>query len=149
MKTRQRDYADSDRAALQAILRDHGFRSTEGRLRLISLLKGAHGPLSVPEIAARMNESLDEVNVYRALEALTHAGIFVRTDLRHGGAHYEFAHAHHHHLVCSRCGETEDVSDCIGKNVEQRVIGNSKNFASINTHSLEFFGTCRGCVGKV
>ena len=105
--------------------------------------------MSVPEIAREIHDSLDLVSVYRALETLTRAGIFARTDLRHGGAHYELALKHHHHLVCNDCGRTEDVNECIGKNVEQRVLLHAKKFSAINTHSLEFFGTCRDCAGKL
>lgn len=137
-------YRGKDRRELQSALRDRGFRSTEGRLSLLGILKRSHTPLSVPDIARRLGKNLDEVNVYRALEALTSAGLLMRADLRRGGAHYEFAHSHHHHVTCRSCGKTEDVQDCDAGKLETRVLASS-SFARIDTHALEFFGTCRPC----
>jgi Fur family ferric uptake transcriptional regulator len=108
-------------------------------------LKSAKHPLSVPAIVSGLSGKLDEVNVYRALEALTKAHILSRSDLRRGGAHYELAHGHHHHVICNDCGMTEDVRECADKNLEIRVLRSAKGFATINTHALEFFGTCNSC----
>ena len=138
-------YNGEDRKELQKILRDNGFRSTEGRLALLSVLKRSHRPLPVAKLARRVGTRLDEVNVYRALEAMTDKGLLARSDLRRGGARYEYAHSHHHHLVCNDCGLTEDVEVCAGKRMENTVLSNSRAFAKVNTHALEFFGRCHAC----
>ena len=138
-------YRGKDRKVLQAALRDHGFRSTEGRLALLSILKSEHAPLSVPVLMKKLGNNLDEVNVYRALEALSDKGLLARSDLRQGGARYEYAHSHHHHLICKDCGLTEDVEECADKRMEQKALGNSRAFAAIQTHALEFFGLCDTC----
>lgn len=140
-------YRGKDRRELQSTLRNRSFRSTEGRLGLLGILKRSQVPLSVPEIARRLGKNLNEVNVYRALEALTRVGILTRSDVRRGGAHYEFAQHHHHHVICRSCGKTEDVEDCEGDKLETRVLASS-SFARIDTHALEFFGTCRPCAGQ-
>lgn len=126
------------------MLRDKGFRSTEGRLALLGFLKTTDKPSSVPEITARLGKNLDEVNVYRALEALTRAKILARSDVRRGGAHYEFIHGHHHHIVCNTCGHTEDIENCDNEKMETKALKRS-SFAAIDTHALEFFGTCTPC----
>jgi Fur family ferric uptake transcriptional regulator len=138
-------YGGKDRASLQALLRNCGFRSTEGRLALLALLKHAHHPLSVSHITKELRSNLDEVNVYRAIEALSTKGLVVRSDVRTGGARYEYPHSHHHHLVCSDCGLTEDVKDCADKRMEKKVLQHSKAFRAIKTHALEFFGLCNSC----
>ncbi len=138
-------YGGSDRAQLQALLRDHGFYSTEGRLQLLSFLKKTARPVSVPELTERIGKKLVEVNIYRALESLSRKGILVRSDIRHGGAHYEYPHSHHHHVVCSDCGVTEEIDVCAGKSIERRALRDSTVFGAIRTHALEFFGTCKGC----
>lgn len=145
--TQSKFYRGDDRKTLQALLRDHGFRSTEGRLNLLSILKAAHRPLSVPDIYRKCGPNLDVVNVYRALEAFTRVGILLRTDLRKGGAHYEYRHDdhHHHHITCTYCGTTEDVEGCDDSNIESRVLRRSRSFSSVQSHALEFFGTCAAC----
>ncbi|MDP3646079.1 MAG: transcriptional repressor [bacterium] len=142
-------YVGTDRKILQALLRDRGFYSTEGRLELLSIVKSANRLVSVPEVVAKLPGRLDEVNVYRALEAFARAGILSRSDLRGGGTRYEMVHGrHHHHVVCNGCGVTEDVEECADKSLETRVLKSSDKFAAINTHALEFFGTCKTCVNK-
>ena len=138
-------YDGKDRKELQAALRNRGFRSTEGRLALLAVLKSAHTPLSIPDIMKKLDGNLDEVNVYRALEALSDKGLLARSDTRRGGARYEYAHSHHHDLICKDCGLTEDVEECADKRMEQRALGNSRAFAVIQTHALEFFGLCHMC----
>ncbi len=118
ISNRVRRYHSKDRKFLQATLRDKGFRSTEGRLRLLSLFKSADKPLSVTEVSELLRGTLNFVNVYRALEALCAKGLLVRRDLRQGGAYYEYPHSHHHHLICDDCGRTEDVKYCNAKNLK-------------------------------
>lgn len=139
-------YRGGDRKQLQALLRESGFRSTEGRLKLLSVLRESGRPMSVHEISGECGKDLEVVNVYRALEALSAAGLLLRTDLRKGGAHYEFKDEHHHHHVtCNECGVSEDVSVCSGASMESRVLRDSRKFARVQTHALEFFGTCNAC----
>lgn len=139
-------YKGGDRKSLQALLRSNGFYSTEGRLQLLSFLKKAPAPVSVPEVAKHIGKNLVEANVYRALEALSAAGALVRRDMQRGSVHYEYPHSHHHHLICRDCGRTEDVEHCTDKDMEKKVLRSSRAFASVNTHSLEFFGHCKDCV---
>lgn len=141
-------YRGADRKALQALLRDRGFYSTEGRLQLLSLMKRSAKPLSVSEVHARLGGWLDEANVFRALEALVGAGLLARADMRSAGTRYEFVRAHHHHLVCGACGRTEDVESCDERRLERATLKRSKNFASIQAHALEFFGTCVPCSSR-
>lgn len=138
-------YDGKDRKELQAALRNNGFRSTEGRLKLLSILKSADRPLSVPDVSVSLRTALNFVNVYRSLEALTKRGLLLRSDLRSGGASYEYPHSHHHHLVCNDCGRTEDVTHCTDRRIEEKVLRDSHTFASVDTHALEFFGLCKQC----
>ncbi len=130
---------------LRNVLRARGYRATPGRLRLLAFLEHAERPLPVSLIYKGLNAAIDEVTLYRALEALCEAGVLNRVDMRKTGAHYEFAHSHHHHLVCKTCGVIEDVKDCPDKSLESRVLLQSKQFNSIAAHSMEFFGVCRSC----
>ncbi len=141
-------YRGADRKELQTILRDHGFRSTEGRLAMLSVLRSSHGPLSVPTVAVKCGARLDRVNVYRALEALANAAILNRTDLRQGGAHYEFNDHHHHHLTCTDCGTVKDVEACEFNKVATAALREISGFAKVNSHSFELFGTCTTCARK-
>ena len=47
-----------------------------------------------------------------ALEALANKNIIRRVDLGHSHTHYEMEKKHHHHVVCTDCGDVEDVVAC-------------------------------------
>jgi Fur family ferric uptake transcriptional regulator len=87
-------------------LREKGFRATYGRVALLEALAQAGKPLAVDALAAKVAGKLDLTNAYRALEALSEAGLVRRVDLGHRHTHYELAvlAPHHHHFVCEECG---------------------------------------------
>lgn len=127
------------------LLRKHGFRATSGRVALLAALEKAGKPISVEEAVTDMRGKLDQANAYRALEAFMQAGLVRRIDLGHGHAQYELAEGnHHHHLVCESCGKVADVE--IGEEeMERAALRAAREFSSVRTHSLEFFGLCRTC----
>lgn len=129
------------------MLQAEGFRATPGRLSMLQVLAMADQPLAIPEIVRELKGRLNQVTVYRALESLCEVGIVRRVDMQHAHAHYELAEGekHHHHLICKNCGRIEDVERCDAKDIEKTVLQKSKQFAVIENHSLEFFGTCKKC----
>ena len=67
-----------------------------------------------------------------------------RLDLPSGEhAYVPCAPAHHHHVVCSRCGRAAEVEDCgVGEAVQE--IARRTGYR-IDVHRLELFGLCRHC----
>ena len=139
-------YQGEDRKRLQKLLRDAGFRSTEGRLALLSRLERTQKLLSVEALARQIGARLNEVNVYRALESFTKAGIVRRVDLQHGHVHYELAHGDdHHHIVCTSCDRVEDFIGCEYDKLVSTALQQASAFAKVTSHSLELFGLCNTC----
>lgn len=132
------------------VLRKAGFKVTPGRKALLDIFFAHTRPLSLADVAQKLADiSLDDATVYRALEAFVEARILTKVNIDHSRTYYELAsYAHHHHLVCERCGVVEDVDVCIGASIEKTALENTKLFSSISHHSLEFFGTCQKCHGK-
>ena len=131
-----------------AVLRACGFRVTTGRSRLLRLLEDAGTPLSIQEIEKRWRGNVpDTATLYRSLTDLHAAGIVRRVDLGTGAVHFEFTpnRPHHHHIVCIRCGEIEELEQCVLGDIEHTLTLTTKQFASIASHSLEFFGECVAC----
>ncbi|HUD03084.1 MAG TPA: Fur family transcriptional regulator [Candidatus Paceibacterota bacterium] len=131
---------------LTAALKAAGFKATPGRLQLLEVLSRVDEPLSVLKIQKRLGKKLNEVTLYRALEAFAKAGLVRRVDLGHDHAHYELAlgRAHHDHVVCTACGAVEDVAGCPLAPFQKKAL-KSSHFKSIYSHNLEFFGLCRAC----
>ena len=123
-----------------------GFKATPKRLELLEALARVEEPLTVLAIQKLLRNKMNEVTLYRALEAFAAAGLVRRVDLNHDHAHYELAmgREHHDHAVCTNCGVVEDIKGCALEPLEKKALVQS-NFRSIYSHNLEFFGLCKQC----
>ncbi len=136
--------------AAKSTLREAGFRATTARIAVLQLLDRATRPLGIKEIASKLAKEAqigtpDQATLYRMLHDFVNKGLVHSLDLRHGYACYEIAaRDHHHHIVCEECGVISDI-DCKLAKIEKESLKNS-GFATINQHSLEFFGVCNDCV---
>lgn len=135
--------------AWKSLLRKSGYKATSSRLAILELFEKTKKPLSAQEIIESLPHGSDHVTVYRTLKSLKTKGIIKQIDLRHNHAHYELTNLkEHHHLVCLQCGKVEDVHRCGVEVMESSVLRNSKHFAEIQQHALEFYGICKACIKK-
>ena len=127
------------------VLRAAGFKATRGRLALLEQLAKSAKPMTVTDLAHQIRKHLDQANTYRALQAFDKKGLVRRIDFGHDHAHYELAESrHHHHVVCDSCGKVADV-EVKEQELEKLALHAAREFKSIRTHALEFFGLCRAC----
>lgn len=128
-------------------LDDAGYRLTAPRRALADLIVGHDGHFSASDLASAARDrrlGVSRATLFRALELLIELGVVERLDLPSGEhAYVECAPAHHHHVVCSRCGRTAEVDDA-GLSGAVREIERQSGFR-IDTHRLELFGLCRHC----
>lgn len=131
---------------LKKTIQAAGFRATKSRVAFLAMLGEARRPLSVSDISAALGSKADLVTVYRISESFERAGLVTRVEMRAGKVYYESAHgAHHHHIVCTQCGDVEDINVCVPQSFTQSLITKSKSFNQITSHALEFFGRCKTC----
>ena len=131
---------------LQAV----GQRYTSNRRRLISILLRSSKPLSINQILD-MDPELAQSSAYRNLTVLEEAGSIARIVTSADHARYELAEEileHHHHIICSPCGEILDfrLSDSIEETLEASLqeIADQLGF-TLDTHRLDLIGTCTLC----
>ncbi|MBM5797968.1 MAG: transcriptional repressor [Cyanobacteria bacterium M_surface_7_m2_040] len=101
---------------LRTTLHDRGQRLTPQRQRVLQLFEriGEGSHLSAEEVHQRLLRSEERVSlatVYRTLRLLSSMGLLQELELPEGGRRFELAsdaHRDHHHLVCVRCGHTEE-----------------------------------------
>lgn len=133
-----------------ALLRTADQRYTSGRRRLVTVLQTGNGPLTITQILAA-DPSLPQSSVYRNLTILEEAGAVTRIVTRDDFARYELAEhltEHHHHLICSNCGDVADFS--LGARAEASLDRSLQRVADrvgfdIDTHRLDLLGTCGSC----
>ena len=125
-------------------------RYTTNRRQLIGILKEATKPITINQIL-ESNSDLAQSSVYRNLAVLEQAGLVVRIITNDDHAHYELAEHildHHHHIICSPCGEILDfhLSEKIEKALERSLKEIADEFGfSIDKHRLDLLGTCEDC----
>ena len=127
-------------------LRKHSLKVTPLRLAILSILRKSPDPVGAPEIFQQAKTAgANYVTVYRTMKTLEESGIVRRVNLRHNHADYELSGEDHHHLICTTCDRIEDFDGCEIENLAKCALKQSKTFATINDHALEFFGKCRDC----
>jgi len=97
---------------IEAVLRDHGARSTGPRRTVWSVLLGTEQHLTVEQITAevhKLDPSISAASVYRALSLFKDLDLVRESNLGvDSTSHWELAHPDEHfHLVCERCGQVD------------------------------------------
>jgi len=135
---------------IEHILHEHGFKVTPLRSMLLEKLSLSPTPLTVAAIVRKVKTArADTATVYRALNALTEAGLLIAHTLHKDKISYSFATEDHgHHIVCGTCKTIESISFCV-RGINTSAVAKSKLFKKISGHNLSFMGTCRKCVRAV
>ena len=122
-------------------------RSTRVRRAVTEMFEGAAAPLSLRELHDRVRQQLPATaysTIFRLVERLEQEGRINRVDWRERGSRFEWAERpHHHHIVCSDCGETVDLEDRDVGFSESRI--QSRTGFRVKHHTIELEGTCADC----
>ena len=125
-----------------------GYQATPNRRLVADLVASTNGHFTAADLLERGRREqvkIGRATVFRALDVLTSLNVVERLDLPSGAHAYVVCEPdkHHHHLVCSGCGRSEDVADGeLGALVDE--IGRRHGYL-IESHRLELFGTCPAC----
>jgi len=130
---------------------DHaGYRLTSSRRAVADLIAEYDGHFTAADLTVAARErrlGISRATLFRSLDLLTELGVVERLDLPSGEhAYVPCARAHHHHVICSRCGRATDVED---SGVAEAVAAIARRTGyRIDSHRLELFGLCRHCQAK-
>lgn len=131
-------------------LRAAGLHLTGPRRAVLAVLGVEPGHLSAERVVAAVAVAAPGVHrasVYRALEALTDAGIVQHVHLGHGATAYHLAddEGEHLHLQCAACGAVLDAPVAVLGPVRRRLL-RDQGFVLDAAH-VALSGTCRSCRG--
>ncbi|CAB4903516.1 MAG: transcriptional repressor [Actinobacteria bacterium] len=122
-------------------------RQTKQRSAVAALLTEIEDFRSAQQLHDDLRKRGDSVGlttVYRALQSLIAAGEVDSITSDDGETVYrKCSDAHHHHLVCRKCGKTVEIT---GPTVESWADGVAKEngFTEVS-HTMELFGLCAQC----
>ncbi|HUR78854.1 MAG TPA: transcriptional repressor [Acidimicrobiales bacterium] len=135
-----------------ALLLGVGQRLTSGRRAIVNALARLDRPVTVPELIG-LAPGVATSSAYRHMTVLEQAGVVNRIVL--GGdehARFELAEVltdhHHHHLICSRCGNVDDFT--VPAKLERAVAQSLDDVAATTgfkatDHRFDLIGLCADC----
>ena len=135
---------------ITAALRRHGYKLTSQRRTVIGNIASSPDHLTPAAIYERVHQdypSIGLATIYRTLEILAKLGLIC--ELHAGGSCRSYtigAPEHHHHLICSNCGEVVDFSGYDLSPLEKRL--SRETGFEIEDHLHEFIGLCQNCKAK-
>jgi Fur family transcriptional regulator, ferric uptake regulator len=134
---------------VHAVLAQAGLKRGGARDRVIDLLASQPCALSAVEIEAALGASgrpPGRATVYRTLDLLVEHGLVERVEVGDGQGRFEKAElggAHHHHLVCERCGRLVAFDDPGLERAIDRVC--DRLGVRVDSHDVLLRGACGRC----
>jgi Fe2+ or Zn2+ uptake regulation protein len=136
-----------DATAFLTALDRSDFRTTEPRRAVARLVADEPGHFSAADLVAAARSQrlgIGRATIFRTLDVLAELGLVERIDLPSGEHAYVACEPrHHHHVVCSGCGRTDDIDDAGLRSVVRD--GARRTGYEIDDHRLELFGRCPSC----
>ncbi|MBA2453096.1 MAG: transcriptional repressor [Chloroflexia bacterium] len=124
-----------------------GHRVTRQRAHILEAVCAGNGHTPLGEIYLRVqraDRSIDRSTVYRALRLFVDLGLVVAADTGSDETYYEVAKLEaHHHLVCRRCGQEQEIDDAALQAMFNEVF--QRHGFHVATDHLVLFGFCENC----
>jgi len=135
-------------------LRQADIKVTRIRLALLDLLAEQGRHMTADEITAALRQRAvpaDRVTIYRNIDRMIDSGMLVATHLpgraMKVGLCTQPDAAHHHHIVCERCGRVAETDGCPVLDCREDVMRDilvSSGFR-MTGHITQFIGICPEC----
>src|SRR4051812_22022744 len=133
-----------DPDAIKRSLADSGLRSTPQRYAVMAfLVKQARHPTAAEifEAVNRVDPRSSRATIYNNLRDLVKAGLVREVAIEGRAARFDAKGMRHHHFICDRCGEVEDVQWYNVPNPASRLLGKRV----LRECELIFRGLCSKC----
>lgn len=130
---------------LLGALRRAGLRSTASRRAIVELISQYSGSFTAQGVCRDLAPTgVGRATVFRTLNVLADLGLLNRLHVGDGCHSYSLCGPdHHHHLVCTGCGQVIPLDMCL---IDQQVrpVADQVGFL-VEGHHMEVFGRCAAC----
>ncbi|KAA1040089.1 Fur family transcriptional regulator [Macrococcus equipercicus] len=126
------------------VLKDKGYKYTDKRRDMVTILKDEDKYLSAKQIQLAMNDKYPGISfdtVYRNLHTFNELHIVETTEWA-GEKKFRLActNHHHHHFICESCGDTKVIEHCPMAVFQEEIPD-----VEIRSHKIELYGLCEKC----
>jgi len=138
----------TEKEILADYLKEKNLKRTEQRFNILDIFLATNGHISAYELHALILKRYSDIGfstVYRTLKLFTECGLADEVNFGDGRARFEkaFRRSNHGHLVCSKCGHTEEFSSPTVENVQKQIV--NKYDYEPQGFRFEIYGLCRKC----
>lgn len=122
-----------------------GFRQTGPRRAVVEAVCARDASFTSQEIAHDLaGRGVGRATVFRAIATLQELGYLSRLHVGEECHRYTLCEpTHHHHLVCTSCGQVFPFESCTVEEEAEAAAG--RLGFSIRGHHVDVFGQCAGC----
>lgn len=129
-------------------LRDSGYKITNARRAVVSVLCESSGHLTSAEVLNRVearDPAVGRASVFRTLDLLTDLAIIRPTYLEPRTPNYVVMpnDGHHAHMVCTVCSKVIELDECHVSELLDDIA--SRYDLRLTGHLLELYGLCADC----
>ncbi|MEA2111752.1 MAG: Fur family transcriptional regulator [Campylobacterota bacterium] len=126
------------------LLKEHHLKVTPQRLGILKLMH-VTGHISIEDLYESIKKQFSSISLatlYKNINSMLETSLIKEVKAPYVKARYEISKEPHAHLVCTECGEFQDVMFSVDK-IAQSIASNN-NF-NVNDTSLIISGTCPKC----
>jgi len=132
-------------------LKKNGMLHSKQREQILDIFLKTNGHLTINDlydIIRKKNPKIGLATVHRTMKAIYDAGLARKVGFGDGIRRFEhkYQHAHHDHLICTKCGKVIEV---FSPEIEklQKDLAKKYNFTLVD-HRMRLFGICKTCKRK-
>ncbi|MEA1884363.1 MAG: transcriptional repressor [Thermotogota bacterium] len=119
---------------------------TKNRQLVYEVLKKANKPLATGQIKKKLDETMDQSTVYRALDFLEEKHYIESASFGKTVRLFFCKNKFKHFLYCEHCSDIQVFDECAAKALEEVVM--KEHRFQINSHIFYFTGLCEKCKGE-
>lgn len=126
------------------MLRAHHLKATPQRLAMLELIS-TYGHINIDKLYEDVKvrfDSISQATIYKNIKAMTKSMILFEVKLPNKKSVYEIVKENHSHLLCTECGEVEDIFIDTNKIIDDI---SSKHTFKIEQSDVVFSGSCGSC----
>lgn len=129
-------------------LKTKNLKKTDQRFNILDIFLTTTGHISAYELHALIRKQHSNIGfstVYRTLKLFTECGVANDVNFGDGKARFEkaFRRENHGHLICTKCGHTEEFTSSSVDNVQKQIV--SKYGYRAQGFRFEIYGLCSKC----